>query len=256
MSILSMIVITLCSSISLAGEKLAVTGDVFDLSGKTKLFDYKRYVEPAGATMRMRNEYTDLSGQSVVVERLELVNDTFKVYSVEQKQTKESGTVLVRDDKVLFSYTDANGKKSESVESLSKDFVVGMNLIPYIYEHWDSIVSGTPRKIRLGVWQRQETIGFKVEKSSETTVAQSKKIVLKMSPSNFIIARLVDPIFFTFDGNSKHLIEIKGRTQPKIKEGSRWKDLDALIKYQILPQDAPSSEDKMKKEKKASPPPA
>jgi len=197
------VAVLFCSSMSFAVEKLAVKGDVYNLSGSKKLYDYKRFVDFGESSITMRNEYKDLKGEVAVLEKAQLKKDgKLKVYSVDHKQTKESGTILVKDNKVLFSYTNAAGKKSTSVETFNKDFV--------------------------------ETIGFNLSKESEKTVNGQKQITVVMAPTNFIIRRLLDPIRFTFNAKNKDLLFLKGRTQPKIKKGTGWGDLDALIKYTTL----------------------
>jgi len=229
------VAVLFCSSMSFAVEKLAVKGDVYNLSGSKKLYDYKRFVDFGESSITMRNEYKDLKGEVAVLEKAQLKKDgKLKVYSVDHKQTKESGTILVKDNKVLFSYTNAAGKKSTSVETFNKDFVVGMTLIPYIKDRWQKILKGEILKTRFGVWDRRETIGFNLSKESEKTVNGQKQITVVMAPTNFIIRRLLDPIRFTFNAKNKDLLFLKGRTQPKIKKGTGWGDLDALIKYTTL----------------------
>lgn len=52
-----------------------------------------------------------------------------------------------------------------------------------------------------------------------------------MKPTSFIIAALVDPLVFTFEKKTARLLEMKGRTLPKLRKGEKWKDLDAFITY-------------------------
>lgn len=48
-----------------------------------------------------------------------------------------------------------------------------------------------------------------------------------MKPASFVIALLVNPVYFTLDRENNQLLRIVGRMIPKIKVGSTWKDLDA-----------------------------
>jgi hypothetical protein len=50
-----------------------------------------------------------------------------------------------------------------------------------------------------------------------------------MKPSSFVIAAIVDPIFFHFDKETKKLILVNGRVVPKQKVDGQWKDLDGLL---------------------------
>jgi hypothetical protein len=57
-------------------------------------------------------------------------------------------------------------------------------------------------------------------------------VIIKMSASSFIIAALVDPLFFTMEKDGEHrVLQYDGRTTPKLKDGTKWKDLDAVTVF-------------------------
>ena len=53
-----------------------------------------------------------------------------------------------------------------------------------------------------------------------------------MEPTSLIIARLVDPVFFTLEKNGQHrVLRYTGRVTPKTKVGNKWDDLDATVVF-------------------------
>jgi hypothetical protein len=56
-------------------------------------------------------------------------------------------------------------------------------------------------------------------------------IVAKMKPTSMIIAALVKPLYFYFDKASGKMVEFRGRVLPKLKDGDKFKDLDAETVY-------------------------
>ena len=60
---------------------------------------------------------------------------------------------------------------------------------------------------------------------------ENDKVVIKMNPTNFLYKSLVKPIYFTYTKANKKLVSVQGRTLPKRKDGSSWKDFDALALY-------------------------
>jgi hypothetical protein len=102
-------------------------------------------------------------------------------------------------------------------------------MIPaFIVSHWNALAAGTPAKFRYLVLSRVETVGFRLIKESETTRQGKAVLRLKMEPTSIIIAQLVDPLYFIVEKDAPHRIfQYLGRTTPVIKNGNKWKDLDA-----------------------------
>src|SRR5436190_1758820 len=91
---------------------------------------------------------------------------------------------------------------------------------------WSMTQAGSSRFI---AQSRLETVGFKLAKDGEVIWRGKPTIRLKMEPTNFVIAQIVDPLFFIVEKEGAHrILEYDGRTTPKMKRGKDWKDLDAV----------------------------
>ncbi len=219
-----MLIIFLSLSLVFAGEKYSA--DLYDLDGKTKLFTYEAERAESGQTMTYTAVYKDLSGQVVAQEKGEAVQGVFTKYEASRPPLEESGSVEVKDGKIHFNYTEKT-KTSSSKDNFKNNTLFSGTLVPFLQANMDKVVGGQELSFPYVVWYRKETVGFKFVFDKE----ESGKLVFKMVPTNMLYRSLVNPLFFTLDKTTKKLISVKGRTMPKIKDGSRWKDVDSFVQY-------------------------
>ncbi len=211
-------------------------GQVFELKGpedKPIALFSKDVQKKEGLTVST-SVYTDPAGKELVREVTELEKagdkDRVKSYKISQKQLGAEGVVEVKEGKAHFSYT-RDGKTKTSQESVGEDFIVGPFIVDYIQRYWSEISGGKKIKARLAVPDRQETVGFEYTREGEEDVNGQKTVVVKMKPSSIIISALVDPLRFYFTPDGKRLIQMRGRTQVKRQDGSKFKDMDAKTNY-------------------------
>jgi hypothetical protein len=76
-------------------------------------------------------------------------------------------------------------------------------------------------------------VGFSLKKVSQSTTSAGYTMTLKMKPSNFVIAALVDPLMLTFEESPKiRLKTLVGRIPVKAQVGDDFKDQDGRVVYQ------------------------
>jgi hypothetical protein len=213
-----------------AAEKKTAIGEVFDLSGKNKQFTYERFEDNKGDSSTIRAVYKDLDGKVLTEEVMSLQKGELVKYEIQQKQTNEKGWIEVAGDKVTFNLKKPKKRNYPQTEDKPKDFIVGLMIVPTIKKSWDTIIKGKNKEIRLGVWHRQESVGFKLSKEK----VDDKQMVVKMAATSFLIRAIVKPLYFTFDVKTKNLVSYKGRVTPKEKRGRRYRDFDGLTTYKIL----------------------
>ncbi len=194
------------------------------------LFTYNNTRSDKEGVEEVLGVWKDPSGQVVIEERGQVKAGQILRYEIDQKQLGQRGLVEVKEGKIYFTKM-ADGKSSTESEKLTENFVMGPNFFQFIKNNWSAISSGKTVSMRWGVWDRQETVGFEVFKTGDTTVDGQKAILLKMKPSSFVIAALVKPLIFTYAVDGSHLLIQNGRVTPKKKDGSSFKDLDAEMVY-------------------------
>lgn len=225
-----MLLLTILTASNLA---VAYTAALYEQgSGKKKLL-YNMTVDIANGDdgkFTAKATFKDAEGnlaleQNVILQGSQIVRD-----ETLQKQLDQVGLIEVKDGKVFFTKT-ADGKTSTKEEDLEQPFVTSGNFQKFVKDNWSEIMKGETISFRYGVWDRQETVGFKIFKVSEEKNGDTTVVSVKMKPSSFIIAAIVKPILFKLPSDGARIVEMNGRVAPKIKDGSKWKDLDAEVVY-------------------------
>ncbi|MBI3534520.1 MAG: hypothetical protein HY072_03400 [Deltaproteobacteria bacterium] len=210
------------------------TAKLYELNSDQKnlLFQMKREETKVQDNLSVKNTITDLQGKEAVLEELTLVEGKISKYLIHQKQLGDERVLEVKDNKILFRTTNKNGETKMDEEKLVANLVVGPTVLDYLRKNWDVILKGETLAIRYAALDRRETVGFKFFKESDIKCGNQDCVLVKMKPTSFIIAALVDPLLFTFEKTSAKLLELKGRTLAKRNLNGDWKDLDAHIVYE------------------------
>lgn len=216
-----------------------LTGTIYEANSDKKLvlYKFKRTVTRSGNTVKAVREYSYPDGKPAALEQVVYEGDNLVSYQLDELQINARGTATLQRDpkgegKISFEYTTDNGKKTVNTESLRPDTLVNDMIAPFLAAHWNELMEGKVVKCRYIAAARAETVGFKFVKQAESTRDGKPVVVIKMSASSFIIAALVDPLFFTMEKEGEHhVLQYDGRTTPKLKDGDKWKDLDAVTVF-------------------------
>jgi len=221
-----------------------LAGTVYKANSDRKhvLYKFKRTVTRSGPTLNVVREFTYPDGKVAARERAVYEGDNLVSCELEELQINARGTAKVlRDPKseakgnISFEHvTDRNspGKTKANTESLRPDTLVNDMIAPFLVAHWDDLMKGEVVKSRYLALTRAETVGFKFARQAESTWQGKPVVIIKMSATSLIIAALVDPVFFTMEKGGEHrVLQYDGRTTPKIKDGNKWKDLDAVTVF-------------------------
>lgn len=224
----TMLGLALCL-VSAAALSVPCESSLYDKEGEHPklLFKWKRE-EPGPGVLKMT--FLNLDGSVAVQEDAKADGIHIKSYDLDHKQIGAKGSLKIVGDKVQFSYTK-EGKTETATEDLEENLVVGPTIVDYLKAHWAEILKGDTVSVRYAALDRKETVGFKFFKVEEKIYKQEPAIVVKMKPSSFVIAAIVDPLFFTMRKSDARLLYLVGRTLPKRKDGDKWKDLDVQIEY-------------------------
>lgn len=196
-----------------------------------KIFSLTVDLVSDGDLLRSTARYKNLEGGLAVEERGSVRGAKLLDYEIQRIQTNEKGRISIRGTTVSFEY-EKDGVKKIASEKIRGDILSSANFNAYVRENWDSLVAGKSLDIRYAVWDRLETVGFSLKKINEIGNEGEKWIELRMKPSSFIIAALVDPIHLWYGVEDKKLKVMKGRVPPKIMKEGHWRDLDAEVVYE------------------------
>lgn len=221
---------------ALANKNELMRAEIFAMDSKKQnlIYRLKSEIRYDGAKRTSTAVYEDAKGDVLIREKSESENGELKKYEIEQLQTKNRAIIEVKDGKVVFKKANSLDEKAEfkeEEEKLKKPLVLSPLLVPFVQSRFEEIKKGDTVDIRFAVWDRMETVGFSLFKIGETLQDGRKMLIVKMKPTSFVIAAIVDPLIFHFDMETKHLAYQKGRVAPKLAKGSSWKDVDAESYY-------------------------
>jgi len=202
------------------------SADLYDLSGKTKLFTYEGSRTFKGDEMTYATTFKDLQGNVAAQEKIVSNKLVLVKYEADRPSAGDKGVVEVHGTGLWFTYTE-NNKTTTKKEPFKPNTMVSATLLPYLQENVDSVVAGKDLVFPFAVWFRQETVNFKVSFDKE----DGGNLIFKMVPTNLLYRSLVDPIYFILDKSSKKIVQLKGRTMPKIHENGHVKEADVLAIY-------------------------
>jgi hypothetical protein len=221
-----------------------LTGTIYETSSGTNkiLFAFKRTATRSNTTVYVRRDFFYPSGSLAAREEAVYEGGRLVSFQLDERQTGARGSAAVlRDAKNSAKQTlrfdwvtgaDGGTKRKTDTETLQRDTLVG-DMIPYfIAAHWDELARGEAVNFRFIAPSRLETVGFKLVKEADATWRGKPALRLRMEPSSLIIAQIVDPLFFIVEKSGEHrVLEYVGRTTPKMRDGNKWKDLDARSTY-------------------------
>lgn len=208
------------------------TAKIFDLEDRSKhMFDYKNEFEIAGDKKTMVTTFFDLEGKVLVVETTivkvsESGVETLLSFEQDHKQLGTTGKIEVTDGKVAFSFTK-DGKTKTASETFEPNYLVSSMVLGFVQSNWEKLMKGETAKVRLGVLDRRESVGFSFSKESAT----AEKVVIKMKPTSMIISAIVSPLRFIFQPDGKKLVELEGRVAVKTMKDGKFKDFDGFSVY-------------------------
>lgn len=219
-----------------------LTGTIYETSSGTNkvLFTFKRTAMRSNDMVFVVRDYSYPNGALAAREEAAYQSGALLWSKLEERQTgAHGGSTAQRDsrnpskEKLLFDWSpDKDSHAKVDKEDLRPRTLIG-DMVPYfIVAHWNELARGEAVHCRFIAQSRLETVGFKFVKESDATWRGKPAIRVRMEASSFIIAQIVDPLYFIAEKAEPHRIfEYIGRTTPKSRDGSKWKDLDARTIY-------------------------
>jgi hypothetical protein len=221
-----------------------LTGTIYakDSAARSVLFTFRRTATRTNANVRVLREYHRPDGSRAALERSAYENGNLLSYELDERQSGAKGRAVVKPDpirpntkRIYFEYTEGgngNAKKKTASEEWQPNTLINDMIAPFLLQHWGELMKGRAVKFRFIVLSRVETVGFKFIKDSETVRDGRPVVRVRMEPTSFVIALLVDPLFFDVEKNGAHrILDYTGRITPRLKENGQWKTVDALTVF-------------------------
>jgi len=219
-----------------------LTGTIYakDTAHAQGLFRFRRTVTPAGPQITVLREFTYPEGKPAAREQVTYGTNGLVSYSLEELQIGAAGGVVVNREpgnpakgRLVFTYNRdvaGGGKPRTSTEAWRRDTLVTDMVGPFLAQHWAELARGEKVRCRMVVVPRRETVGFTFSRQEQAAYHGRRAVILRMEATSPIIARLVDPLYFTVEEEAPHRVfQFVGRMTPKVKANGAWQDLDARM---------------------------
>ncbi len=231
-TLMSLLTFSLIGWVAWAAQTQKIVGDVQDLATDRQLFQFVSEITTDGdVTTRVSRYIHPESGEVAVQETTQHKGSQLISYEILHNQLKEEGRVRVEGAKIHFERKGKDGKTKKKTEDGKANLAVGPTIGVYLADHWDEILTGKKVQISFAVWDRLETVGFRLWKTKDVKIEGRDAIEVTMNPTSWLIRQLVNDLVFTFDKNTKEMLAFRGRIPPKTKDG---KDLDARNIYRTV----------------------
>lgn len=213
----------------LAGERV-YTAKVYPLGQPDGplLFVYARHVHPKSNHL-VASHLTYLPSGELIIEERVTASKTygFQRFDVANRQTGLAGSVTLDAQHGQLRFEGSEDTRARN-ERVTEPVVAGPNLHGHILQHWDALVEGTRKQVRMVVLARMETLGFtihRVESSDNLTTFQ-------ITPSHVLMRLVVSPLRVVFDNATRRVVRYEGRVPPMQTAGNKLADLDASVDYE------------------------
>jgi hypothetical protein len=222
------------------GTPSVMTGTFYEIGSDRKkvLFKYRRAATRDGEVIHVEQTFSRPDGAVACREHIRYQNNELVSYAMEDVPAAIRGRiVIVRDpkkpraDHIMLDFIE--GRKEEektkkTSEKMEKNTLIADTIYPHILAHWDELMAGTIVKFQFISLDPATTFGFRLVKENNTEWQGHPSVRVKMEPSNFIVARLINPIYFIIETAPPHRIfSYIGRTTPRALVNGSWKPVDA-----------------------------
>lgn len=197
---------------------------LFDIKADKKIIDENLFLD---VSVLDKNSEVAIRESAIVNKN----NAEFVEYKIINNQTRERGVVTVKD-KIKFEYTDPENKTKTKEITKPDRLVSPANFELWIIRNFELLKKEKSVSINFLIWDRLETIKFKVTYLGEQSLDGEKTQLFKMNIDNFLLATFISPIKIWYKADMSEIKLYEGRVAVRKKNSSgQYDDLDARVTY-------------------------
>jgi hypothetical protein len=207
------------------------TASVYSLDPRSvnPLFWFERRAQSTGTQTVVDVWFRTADGETALHERVIYERENVIQYDSFEYQIDEHYAMRRAGGRVSFLVTRGNNVTRSSDRWTDETRIID-EIPDYIRKHWSALLAGETLQIRFVVMFRGEIIPFQIYKQATIDQNGTLAVVIRLRPSNWIIARFVRPVDLLFRSDERRtLVEMTGPLPVKIQRGSKWVDLDGRL---------------------------
>ncbi len=171
------------------------------------------------------SEYIDMSGGLISKRIMNFEADsTNPNYTLEDFRSGylEGAEVIDKGLVKVFMKTDSSSKMETEVLEIDSPYVIDGGLTYFFRKHWSRLLNGETVEFNFVTPSKLDYFSFRVSKNSIRKLGTHKGMEIILEPSSFIIRQFVDPIYITYDLDTKHILLYKGISNINNDEGKSY----------------------------------
>jgi hypothetical protein len=218
-------------------EPQVSTARVYSLDSESvdPVFTFERRSESAGSQTVVSVWFRTRSGEIALYEKVIYERGRVVQYDSSEYQINEHDAMRTVGGQIAFTIKRDN-RVTTSSEPWTDETRIIDEIPDYIRQHWSALLAGETLHIHFVVMFRGETIPFRIYKERTAEYNGKPAVVIRLRPSNWIVARFVRPVDLLFRSDERRtLLEINGTLPVKIRRGSKWVDLDGRLVWDSSP---------------------
>ncbi len=187
-----------------------------------------------GTEVYSKSKFSNASGEQVLEESWREGAKLLRAKIV-NRQLKIASTVDIKDGYAFFKVVHDDGRVEDAKESVDDSIVVPSTLMAYLKPRMKTIEDGGEVTVKMAVLDRKAAYTFDIKKMGTAAAnGGGQLLVLRMKPANWIISKIVDPLYFYLDQKTDRLIGFDGRSALRRQDGEKLRDIDAKVAYNVL----------------------
>ena len=198
----------------------------FDIESGAFLYIERHIEEYSGNGIeKSTTEYLNLNGIPIARRIMNFSVDSTKPnFKLEDFRTGYlEGAELITPGKVKVEHrADINSKLETEIVKVEEPYVIDGGLTYFFRRNWNSLFNNKTVEFNFIVPSKLDYFGFRVSKNSIKNINGIKGMELKLEPSSFIIRQFVDPIFITYDLETKKILYYEGLSNINNDEGKSY----------------------------------
>ncbi len=182
---------------------------------------------------KVKAEFKNDKKEIALIEEATINDKTADItdYKIIQNQTHEKCFIEVTSDKIKIKY-EAEGKPVVEKNINKPDLLVApANFEKWLEVNFEKLKKEKAVRIHFLVWERFETIDFKITYLGESVLNGQKVHKFKMNIDNLFLSAFITPIFIWKSEDMTKMIRYEGRIAVKQVKGPKLENLDAEVLY-------------------------
>lgn len=214
-----------------------LTGTLYAIGSDRKqvLYTFRRTAVRSGNIVHVDRQFLLTNNTVAAEEKVLYESNQLVSFEMQDFQAGISGVIHIEPDPknpgqqtILIGCAHSLDPPKGRARTLQPDTLIDDTLYPFMMHQWSELMQGKTVRFHFVSLDWERTFEFELMRTGKSVQGGQPVVLLTMKPANIFIARLVRPIVFTVQANGSHLIlSYIGRTTPRIRKGSSWKELDA-----------------------------